>query len=123
MIKKYTTKKTVDELTEYMDTLVRYVFYKLNKAYDKHDTIYYPAYYLYRPNISELEDYNHLDQGYRNVSIILRKVTNNATMIIVKLEGIDENDWRYPLLSSVYHKAVVTIDRSLDKFSTNEEGN
>lgn len=116
MIKKYATKKSVKELTDYMDTLVRYMFNKLDKEYDRYDTIYYPASYLYRENISEFDDFNHLDIGYKNLTIRVRKITNSSTMIMVKLENVTKDDWRYDLLMSLYRKAVATIDRSLDKY-------
>lgn len=115
MIKKYKTTKTLTELEPYMDTLVKFVYKKLKKdLFNGQDITYYPLFSMYRTEVS-IDDMRHLD-SYNLVKIILRKVTNTNSMIIVQSEDLPKHDWRYPIVISNFKRIKEIIDDSLEKY-------
>ena len=117
MIKKYKTTKTLLELEPYMDTLVKLVYKKLKKdLFNGQDITYYPLFSMYRTEVS-INDMRHLD-SYTLIKIILRKVTNTSSMIVVQSEDLTEDDWRHPIVTSNFKRITGIIDDSLEKYFT-----
>ena len=117
MTKKYKTTKTLMQLEPYMDTLVKFVYKKLKKdLFNGQDITYYPLFSMYRTD-SSIDDMQHLD-SYTLIKIILRKVTNTSSMIVIQTEDLSEEDWRYPIVTSNFKRITGTIDDSLEKYFT-----
>ena len=117
MTKKYKTTKTLMQLEPYMDTLVKFVYKKLKKdLFNGQDITYYPLFSMYRTD-SSIDDMQHLD-SYTLIKIILRKVTNTSSMIVIQTEDLSEEDWRYPIVTSNFKRITRIIDDSLEKYFT-----
>ena len=115
-VTKFPTNRSIEELETYLDTLVKFTYKSLHKDHvSKQEIVYYPSFYLYRPNMNMLTDDKHID-NYKLIKIILRKVTNESTLITVKQECMIDNDWREPIISTIYNRTVKIIDESLEKY-------
>ena len=62
----------------------------------------------------------HLD-SYTLIKIILRKVTNTSSMIVVQSEDLTEDDWRHPIVTSNFKRITGIIDDSLEKYFTQKQ--
>ena len=115
-IQKFPTSQKIEDVEKYMDTMIKFAFKCVHKdRLSNSHIVYYPSYYLYRSDMNPLTDNNHID-NYKLVQVIVRKITNNSTLITVKQEGMWDSDWRGPKVSTVFNRVVDMIKASIDKY-------
>lgn len=105
-MKKYTVEKNLDDTKKEIEALLKSVFVRTKyEKQGKDSYCFYPAY-----NYAELEDY------YKCVTVMLRKLTNNKTVVTVNYnnEGITSIDWKHRPLTLVYEKTVECIPQALN---------
>ncbi len=105
-LKKYTVEKNLDDTKKEIEALLKSIFGKAKYEKQGNDVYYfYPAH-----SYAELEDY------YKCVTVMARKLTNNKTVVIVNYnnDGITTIDWKHRPLQMVYDKMVACIPPALN---------
>jgi ABC-type Zn uptake system ZnuABC Zn-binding protein ZnuA len=104
-LKKYTVEKNIDDIKKEIEALLISIFGRTKYEKQGKDLYcFYPAY-----NYAELEDY------YKCVTVMVRKLTNTKTVVIVNYnnDGITSIDWKHRPLQMVYDKTVDCIPQAL----------
>ncbi|MFZ2537392.1 MAG: hypothetical protein WAX04_00630 [Oscillospiraceae bacterium] len=105
-MKKYTVEKNLDDTKKDIEALLKSIFGRAKYERQGKDIYcFYPAY-----NYAELEDY------YKCVTVMARKLTNAKTMVIVSYNnaGITSIDWKHRPLQMVYDKMVDAIPQAFN---------
>jgi len=105
-LKKYTIEKNLDDTKKEIEALIKSIFGKAKyEKQGKTDYCFYPAYCY-----AELEDY------YKCVTVMLKKLTNTKTVVIVNYnnEGITSIDWKHRPLQMVHDKMIACIPQALN---------
>ncbi|PKM77145.1 MAG: hypothetical protein CVU90_09125 [Firmicutes bacterium HGW-Firmicutes-15] len=105
-MKKYTVEKNLDDIKKEIEALLKSIFGRTKYEKQGKDVYcFYPAYCY-----AELEDY------YKCVTVMARKLTNNKTVVIVSYNnvGITSIDLKHSTLQMVYDKMVACIPQALN---------